>query len=181
MQPIAPRRIALVGLMGAGKTGLGRELAARLRWPFRDTDRMLEERSGRTVAALFAAEGEKGFRGREGELLEELATVAPPLVVATGGGIVESAANRRILLDAFWGVWLRIDPAAAAHRLEGDTTRPLLGEGEPLPVLRALGARRAPLYEEVARVVLDARLSPEALGAAVLAALAQPPPAPRKC
>jgi len=174
MPSIAPRRLALLGLMGAGKTALGRELAARLRWPFLDSDRLLEERSGNSVADLFAAEGEAGFRERERALLEELATAPPPLVLATGGGIVESPPNRKRLAKVFWGVWLRVDPSEAVRRLEGDTTRPLLGEGDPASILRDLAAHRASLYAEVARLVVEAHLPLEALADAVLEALAAP-------
>jgi len=169
-----PRRVALVGLMGAGKTVLARAAGARLGWPVLDADGLLEERAGTPVAGIFAREGERGFRSRERRLLAELAGSPAPFLLATGGGVVEEAANRRRLREDFWTVWLRIDPGVAAARLGRDETRPLLASGDPASVLRELDARRAPAYREVSRALLDAGLPLEAQVDALLEALLEP-------
>lgn len=177
MHAVRPRRLALVGLMGAGKSVLGREAAQRLGWPFLDADRLLEERAGMSVPEIFAGDGEAGFRARESALLEELAAAPAPFVLATGGGVVTSASNRERLAGRFWTAWLRVDPALAARRLAGDRTRPLLPPGDPEPTLAALAAERAAHYGEVARVTLDASLSLADLADLLLARLASDPDA----
>jgi shikimate kinase len=157
-QPI-PCRLALVGLMGAGKTRVGRLVASALGWPFHDADLLVEWGAGRSVPAVFSEEGEAGFRRRESAVLAELAGREPPLVVATGGGVVERAGNRRLLAESFRVVWLRIAPEEAARRLAGGRGRPLLAESDPVEVLRSLAATREALYAEVAGLTL--RTGPE--------------------
>jgi len=152
-QPAA-RRVALIGLMGAGKTRAGRALARILGWPFQDADRRVEAAAGMTVAALFAARGEDAFRNRETEALRTLAAAPPPLVASLGGGVVERAANRACLERDFTVAWIRVDPREAARRLAGKTDRPLLDGGEAVRVLTDLAARRAPHYQRLANITV---------------------------
>ena len=122
-----PRRLILIGLMGAGKTTVGRALAGRLGWAFLDLDELIEQSAGRDVPAIFAQEGEAGFRRREeGALATALALER--VVIATGGGVVLSAANRQRLAAEPWVVWLEAPPDELARRLAGPgaATRPLL-------------------------------------------------------
>ncbi len=148
-------RVALIGLMGAGKTRVGRLVAGALAWPFHDADLLVERESGLSIPRLFAQEGERGFRVRETRVLEALAEAPPPFLVATGGGVVEIPANVARLRDAFTVLWLRVSPEEAARRLVGGKGRPLLAAGDPLAVLRDLAARRDPLYAGAAHRVLD--------------------------
>jgi shikimate kinase len=169
-----PPRIYLVGARGTGKTTVGRLLAARLGWAFIDVDDRIEAAAGRSVADIFANEGEAGFREREAAALLELAT-RPDHVVATGGGIVLRDDNRERLRGTGTCVWLtapaetlwdriRTDPATAARR-------PAL-TGLPGPdEVRHVAAAREPLYRSVAHFTISTEgLSPEAVASAILAA-----------
>lgn len=122
-----PLRLVLVGMMGAGKTTVGRALAARLGWAFLDLDDLVEQAAGRTVGALFAQEGEAGFRRREEQALA-WALALERVVIATGGGVVLSEANRAKLAAEPWVVWLEAPPEELARRLAGPEAagRPLL-------------------------------------------------------
>src|SRR4051794_31242725 len=147
--------VVLVGLMATGKTTIGRRVAKRLDRPFVDSDSELEERTGMMVRELFEKEGEAEFRRLETELLAELLDASEPSVIATGGGVVVTAANRDRLRqgDAFV-VWLDAEPAFLASRAERKTTRPLL-DGDPLGTLQRLSVERTPWYSEVADTRLD--------------------------
>ena len=148
--------VALVGLMGSGKTTVGRRAAKLLGRPFVDADEAFIPRYGRTVADVFAADGEDGFRRLEAELLAELLDVTTPLVLACGGGVVTTEGNRRRLrqLDVHV-VWLRADPAFLASRTQAKADRPLLAGGDPRAVLERLHAERELWYGEVADDVLE--------------------------
>lgn len=151
-----PHHIALVGLMGSGKTTVGRRVAKLLARPFVDADEAFVPRYGRTVADVFDTEGEAGFRRREAELLAELLAVTAPLVLGCGGGVVTVEGNRRRLREPdVHVVWLRADPAFLATRVAAKPDRPLLAGGEPAEVLGRLHAERAGLYAEVADEVVD--------------------------
>jgi shikimate kinase len=146
--------IALVGLSGAGKSTVGRLLAARLGWPLRDTDALIAQADGRSVAAIFAEDGEARFRELEALALRE-ALADPPCVVATGGGVVLRAENRALLRQAAFVAWLDAPTRALVARLRAHAeARPLL-EGDPAVRLAALRAARAALYAEVAYVRLE--------------------------
>lgn len=151
-----PPRVALIGLMGSGKTRLGEVLARRLGWPFVDADARLEAHAGRPVAEVFAREGESAFRDRESAVLRDLAEQPGPLVVATGGGVVEREENRSVLTAAFRVVWLEIASGEAARRVGRSHTRPLLHrEGSSArAILAELAARRDPLYRTCAELVV---------------------------
>jgi shikimate kinase len=146
--------IFLVGMMGAGKTTLGRALAQRLGLEFVDTDRLLVERTGVPVATIFEFEGEAGFRRRECALIAELAT-CDGLVVATGGGAVLSDENRRLMREHGTVVYLRARLESLWQRTRHDTTRPLLATPDPRATLADLLGQRDPLYREAAHVVVD--------------------------
>jgi shikimate kinase len=145
--PDAPKppekSIALVGLPGAGKTTVGRLLADRLGLPFADSDAEMEAEEGRSVAEIFAADGEARFRARERAVVARLAK-GPPRVIATGGGAFIDAGTRALLLERCVVVWLDGEPALLAARAEG---RPLLGD-DPGRALAVLAAARNPLYAE---------------------------------
>jgi shikimate kinase len=149
--------VVLVGLMGSGKTTVGRRLAARLDLPFVDADDAVEASTGRTVAELFAARGEDGFRDVEADVLATLLAGPEPVVVAAGGGVVLREANRaRLAADDVTVVWLDADPAFLASRIERKDHRPLLaGEETPRAVLTRLHAERAALYAEVADLTVE--------------------------
>jgi shikimate kinase len=148
-------RVALVGLMGAGKSRVGRHLAALLKWPFFDADTRIEERTGMSIEELFRTRGEAAFRDLEVELLTELSNMGPPFVAALGGGIVERPENRELLKTEFFTVWLKVDPDRAAERLGRGAGRPLLYGRSPGDVLAELERRRGPWYLEVAQLIVD--------------------------
>jgi shikimate kinase len=152
--------IVLVGMMGSGKTTVGAELARRRQWDFVDSDAQVEARAGRTVAAIWAAEGEDGFRTLESAALAEAVASARPSVIAAAGGTVLDPGNRRLLARHRPVVWLRAAPDTLSARLGDGAGRPLLSS-DPAGALEALAAIRYPLYEDVADVVVDVdRLDP---------------------
>lgn len=148
------RNIYLVGLMGAGKTTVGRQLARRLARPFFDSDHEIVERTGVPIPTIFEIEGEDGFRRREVQTIHEL-TESDNIVMATGGGVVLNAENRRRLHDTGWVVYLNVPPAMLHERTRHDRNRPLLHVADPLAKLEELHAIRDPLYRETAHMVVD--------------------------
>jgi shikimate kinase len=148
------RNIFLVGMMGSGKTTLGRALAQRLHCRFVDTDKVLVDRTGVPVVTIFEIEGEAGFRRRETAVLEELAT-QDDCVVATGGGAVLAEENRRIMREHGTVVYLRARLESLWERTRHDTTRPLLATANPRQTLADLLAMRDPLYRDAAHVIVD--------------------------
>jgi shikimate kinase len=146
--------IFLVGMMGAGKTTVGRLLARRLKLRFVDSDREIESRCGVKIPVIFEIEGETGFRARESAAIEALAAL-PGIVLATGGGVVLAERNRRCLAEHGTVVYLRAKPEDLYERVRHDRNRPLLAGGDPLAKLRELHEQRDPLYRSVADVVLE--------------------------
>ena len=144
----------LVGMMGAGKSAVGRLLAERLERPFVDADDALEAKLGRTIPQVFAEDGEDGFRREESAVLTDLLDRRPAPVIATGGGVVVRAANREVLRERATVVWLQAPVAELARRVGSGSGRPLLA-GDPLATLTELEAARGPLYADVAGLVLD--------------------------
>jgi len=149
-----PGSIFLVGLMGAGKTSVGKLLAKRLGKDFCDCDQEIERATGVRIPVIFEIEGEAGFRAREARMLAELAK-RENLVLATGGGAVLSAANRKLLAESGIVVYLRAAPADLARRTRHDRNRPLLRTEDPLARLEQLFAERDPLYREIADIIVD--------------------------
>lgn len=141
--------LVLVGPMGAGKTSIGRRLAARLGLPFTDMDARIEANAGAKVTTIFQLEGEAGFRARERAMLEEVLR-APSQVIAAGGGVVLADDNRRALRERAFVVCLDLGVDGQLERLARDRTRPLLQRDDREAVLRDLAQARAPLYAEVA-------------------------------
>jgi shikimate kinase len=150
----ADQHVVLVGLMGSGKTTVGRALAERLRRPLLDTDTVVEQRAGRTIREIFADDGEPVFRDLESAALADVLAGAEPTVIATGGGVVLRAENRAAL-DAAEArvVWLSAEPGTLLERLRHATDRPLL-DHDPEATLQRMADERAPLYREVADLVV---------------------------
>ena len=146
--------VYLVGMMGAGKTTVGRLLARRLKLRFIDADQELERRCGVKVPLIFDIEGEAGFRAREAQLLAEL-TALDGVVLGTGGGAVLAEENRRRLAARGTVVYLRATPEDLYERVKHDRNRPLLATPDPLARLRELHAQRDPLYRSIADLVVD--------------------------
>ncbi len=145
--PFVPdRTIALVGLMGVGKTSLGKRLAGALGLPFVDADAEIEAAAGRSVADIFEAFGEDGFRDGERRVIARLLS-GPPVVLATGGGAFAQPQTRDLLLEGALVVWLKADLATLAARVARKTHRPLLVGKDPMEVLAAQAAARYPHYE----------------------------------
>ena len=146
--------IYLVGMMGAGKTTLGKALARRLERRFIDTDKLLVERTGAPVATIFEVEGEAGFRRREAALLHELAS-EQDCVVATGGGTILDPENRRVMRESGTVIYLRARVEHLWERTRHDTSRPLLANDDPKGTLTRLLAERDALYREAAHLIVD--------------------------
>ncbi len=139
----------LVGPMGAGKSTIGRRLAAHFGLPFIDLDEEIERRNGVSVALIFELEGEAGFRSRESRLIEEL-SCRDGVVLATGGGAVLAETNRRVLHGHGFVLYLSATVAQQLSRLARDVKRPLLQAPDRRERLEAMAAQRNPLYEEIA-------------------------------
>jgi shikimate kinase len=152
--PPIPGNLFLVGLMGAGKSSVGRLLAKRLGKTFVDCDHELESRTGVRIPVIFEIEGEAGFRAREATLIAEL-TARDNIVLATGGGAVLAEDNRTLLAGRGCVIYLRAAVDELWRRTRHDKNRPLLQTGDPRSRLAELLAAREPLYEAVAHVVVD--------------------------
>jgi shikimate kinase len=146
--------IFLVGLMGAGKTTAGRQLAAELAKTFHDSDHEIERRTGVKISLIFEIEGEAGFRKREKQVVDQLTQLAN-VVLATGGGAVLDADSRRHLAERGVVVYLHGQPKDLRHRTRYDKSRPLLQKTDALEKLQSLYLQRDPLYREVADIVID--------------------------
>ncbi len=148
------RPLVLIGMMGSGKSTVGRRLASVLGVPFADTDAEVERRRGTTVADIFATDGEASFRADEASAVADLVVADTPSVVATGGGAVIAPQTRALLRERATVVWLRASPGMLASRIADDGTRPLLAD-DPRAELRRLADERAPLYRDAADHVVD--------------------------
>ncbi|MFN3945406.1 MAG: shikimate kinase [Allosphingosinicella sp.] len=145
--PRLGRPIVLVGLMGAGKTTVGRRLARRLGLPFVDADEEIERAAQRSIAEIFDRFGEAQFRDGERRVIARLIDGSTK-VIATGGGAFMNPATRALILDRCVAVWLDADAATLAERVGRRDHRPLLRNRDPLPVLQDLAAVRNPLYAQ---------------------------------
>lgn len=145
----------LVGMMGAGKTAVGTALARRIGVPFLDSDHEIEQAADRSIAEIFARDGEPFFRTKERQVIARLLD-GPPCVLSIGGGAFVSAENRRTISAAAVSVWLRVPVSALWQRVRAKPTRPLLQTPDPRGTLERLAAARAPDYAK-ADIVVDAR------------------------
>jgi shikimate kinase len=147
--------IVLIGLMGAGKTTIGTALAKQIGKTFVDSDHVLEERTGVSVATIFEVEGEAQFRDREAAVLREFVQ-SQNIVLSTGGGAVLREENRSVLRSIGTVVYLHAPPEVSYQRIRRSRDRPLLKTTDPLARLKALYEERHPLYNETAHIVIDA-------------------------
>ena len=148
------QHLVLVGLMGSGKSTVGRVLAERLGRPLYDSDAMIEERTGRTVREIFAADGEPAFRVLETAALTEALRSEVPCIVAAAGGVVLAEDNRRLLRESGAKVvWLAADPAVLVERVRSGGHRPALDD-DPAGTLLRMQHEREALYREVADLVI---------------------------
>jgi shikimate kinase len=148
------QNIFLVGPMGAGKSTVGRQLAAALSFEFRDSDQEIQRRTGVDIPTIFEYEGEEGFRTRERQVIDELSR-EDGIVLATGGGAVLRADNRQDLTSRGLVIYLHCSPEQQYARTSRDRNRPLLHTEEPLARLRGLMEERDPLYRQVADLVVS--------------------------
>ncbi len=146
--------IYLVGLMGAGKTTIGRQRARLLKLPFYDSDKAIEERTGVDIPTIFEFEGEEGFRNREQKMLAQL-TEINGIIMATGGGAILREDNRKLLMENGFVVYLYCDVDKLLERTRRDVQRPLLNTEDPRERLETLFAQRQPLYEASADLTVD--------------------------
>jgi shikimate kinase len=150
----ATGNIFLVGMMGAGKTTVGRLLSHFLEKTFYDSDREIQKRTGVSIPTIFEIEGEAGFRRRETEILSELMN-ARNIILATGGGAVLSGANRTMLKHGGTVIYLRTSIDDLWRRTRHDKNRPLLQTSDPRARLAELFVQRDPLYRETAHIVVE--------------------------
>ena len=143
------KNIYLIGLMGSGKTTLGKILSKKLDKNFYDSDHVIEEKLGVDVPMIFEYEGEAGFREREKDSLKELVS-KQNIVLATGGGIILSKSNRDLLSENGIVIYLKSNQKDLIKRMKNDKTRPLLKNGNIEEIIKKLCKEREPLYEEIA-------------------------------
>lgn len=155
------KNIYFIGLMGAGKTTVGKIIAKNLGKTFYDTDHVIEQRTGVKIPTIFELEGEAGFRKRESAMIEEL-TQLNNVVVATGGGAVISAENRALLKEHGYVIYLRANVHELWLRMRNDKHRPLLQNVDVRAKLEQLYQQRNPLYTETAHLIVDTGSQPVA-------------------
>ncbi len=146
--------IVLIGMMGAGKTTVGKLLAGAIERDFVDLDEVVAATAHSTIPALFTTEGEAAFREREVAALRSVLQLAEAPVVAAGGGLVTGEVTRALLRSAAQCVWLRAEPQTLADRVGSGAGRPLL-KGDPIAVLTSLCEARAQQYDDAADLVVD--------------------------
>jgi len=152
------RTVALVGMMGAGKSSVGRRLAARLGVPFRDADTEIETAAGCTITEIFERFGEADFRDGERRVIARLLGDAPHVLATGGGAFIDPRTRTEIKTHAF-SIWLRASVELLASRVQRRDTRPLLRQGDPKEILTRLLAEREPIYAE-ADLQLDSEEGP---------------------
>jgi len=168
--PSPNRPIVLVGLMGAGKSCIGRRLAARLKLPFLDADKEIESAAGCTIEEIFERHGESAFRDGERKVIERLLE-GPVCVLATGGGAFMNPQIRNAIKENATSIWLRADLDLLLQRTSRRNNRPLLKKGDPRTILADLMEQRYPVYADADVAVDSADGPPEVTLKRVLAAL----------
>ncbi|MBU3586794.1 shikimate kinase [Polynucleobacter sp. 31A-FELB] len=146
--------IFLIGLMGAGKSTVGKLLAKKLGRRFLDADHVIEDRCGVKIPVIFEMEGEDGFRKREAQAIKDI-TAEHDVILATGGGAVLLPENRQLLSERGTVIYLHANPMELWHRTKGGEGRPLLKNGDAKKILENLYAIRDPLYREIADYVIE--------------------------
>jgi shikimate kinase len=164
------RSIVLVGMMGAGKSSIGRRLAARLGIPFSDADAEIEEAAGMSVADIFEAHGESSFRSGEARVIARLLEHGPQ-VLATGGGAFISPQTRAKIHEKGISVWLKAEIDVLSRRLRRRSDRPLLKTADPTATLANLLAARNPIYGEANLVVVSRDVPHEVIVEEIVTAL----------
>lgn len=164
------RSVVLVGLMGAGKTAIGRRLAQRLGLPFVDSDQEIETAAGCEIETIFEMYGEKAFRDCERRVIVRLLD-EPIQIIATGGGAFMDPETRSAVKARGLSVWLRADLDLLLHRVSRRSNRPLLKRGDPREILAGLMAQRYPVYAEADATVDTREAPPDVTVDAVLGAL----------
>jgi len=149
-----PGSLFLTGPMGAGKSTIGRQLSRQLKMTFYDSDREIENRTGVDIPLIFELEGEQGFRKRERLVIDEL-TSLPDIVLATGGGVILDADNRKHMAERGLVIYLHASVNQQLARTKHDRNRPLLQTENPRQRLGDLMQLRDPLYREIADLVID--------------------------
>jgi shikimate kinase len=152
---LGPKSVVLIGLMGAGKTAVGKRLAAKLDLPFVDADKEIEEAAGQSIAEIFAEHGEAYFRQGERKVIARLLE-AGPQVLATGGGAYMTVETRTIIKERGISIWLRAELPVLLHRVRRRNHRPLLIGRDNEQVMRNLMAERYPIYAE-ADITVESR------------------------
>ncbi len=148
------QNIFLVGLMGSGKTTVGRALAKRLGMHFIDSDHEIVTRTGASIPVIFEIEGEESFRRREAEMIRDL-TARQGIVLATGGGAVLDPKSREYLKTRGVVIYLRANVSSILHRTSNDKNRPLLQTDDPRKKIEELASQRDPFYRDVAHITVD--------------------------
>ncbi len=172
LAPLRARTIVLVGLMGVGKSSVGRRLAHVLGLPFRDADNEVEAAAGRSISEIFAELGEPAFRDGERRVIARLLD-EPPHVLATGGGAFVNAETRALINEKAVSVWLKADVELLARRVSRKDNRPLVRGKDPVKVLTELAEARYPAYAE-AQVHVETGDTPHMVAVeAILTALRQ--------
>ncbi len=170
---MASRNVFLIGLMGSGKTTIGQLLAKRLGLPFVDSDHVLEQRTGVSVATIFEIEGEASFRAREAAIIDEL-TQYDGIVLGTGGGAILDPASRAVLSARGTVFYLHSSAETSYERVRRNRDRPLLMVTDPLARLRQLYETRHPLYVSTARFIVESyRDRPSAVIAEIIERLSE--------
>lgn len=174
-QQILRRVVALVGMMGSGKTAVGRALASRLEVPFLDSDAAIEEAAQASIAEIFSRDGEAFFRDREAEVIARLLS-GPPAILSTGGGAFMAERNRRAISTRGVSVWLEADLDTLWERVRHKDSRPLLQTANPRATLGEILDRRGPIYALAdLHVRVDPRGSIDDTASRVIAALTNRP------
>jgi len=172
------KSIVLVGLMGAGKTAIGKRLAAHLRLPFLDADQEIERAAGSTIAEIFARHGEAAFRLGEKRVIQRLLANGP-IVLAPGGGAFMDPETRALIRDRAVSIWLRCPLPVLLNRVQGRSHRPLLNGGNAAEILERLSLERAPIYAEADIIIDGSEDPPQVTMLNVAAALSAHQPARR--
>ncbi|WP_448950978.1 shikimate kinase [Labrys neptuniae] len=170
-EALAGRSVVLVGMMGAGKSAVGRRLAGRLGLDFRDADTEIEEAAQKTISEIFAEDGETFFRDKERRVIARLLACEQPIVLATGGGAYMNEETRALIAKCGISIWLKAELDVLMRRVRRKPTRPLLQTPDPEGTLKKLIEARYPVYAAADVTVLSRDVSHETVLEDVVTAL----------